>query len=158
MINDTLLFLGNEINNHLKKELQLSEDPLVVSPLSNSDGSPLGATEKKLVITLVNIAQSPHIGNMERGAAPLSSIVLNILLSANFEAQVYDQGLKLLSATMLFLERNPLLHLHDKKDGSHGTRLIIQMNHLNSADTFYLWGSMGARYLPSISYTIRTAL
>lgn len=164
MINDTLYFLGRELNAHLQNAFKITEEPVVVSSLVNSDGSTIGATEKKLVITLINIGSPGSLRNVEfaghpaGNAAPVSSVLINVLLSSNFDAHVYGQGLKLLSAAMQFLQQNPLFHLPPLKPGGNGTRFTVEMNNLTTEATCQLWTGLGARYLPSINYTLRTVL
>lgn len=164
MINDTLHFLGKQLNAYLQNEFELAEEPVVVSPLINIDGSTIAATEKKLVITLINIGLPASLRNMEIPGnamgmrAPASSVLINILLSANFEAHVYGQGLNLLSAAMLYLQQNPMFHLPAKDPDSNGTRFTVEMNNLTTEVTSQLWTGLGARYLPSTNYTIRTIL
>lgn len=164
MINDTLHFLADELNKHLLQACELSAAPVIVSPLTNADGSLVGAIENKLVLTLVNIAIPVSLRNEElpssgRGtAAPLSNVLMAVLLSANFNAASYGEGMKILSAGMLFLQQYPLFHLPAKPPASNGTRFTVELNNISAEENFYLWSKLGARYQPSVNYTIRTVL
>jgi hypothetical protein len=64
----------------------------------------------------------------------------------------------MLSAAMLYLQQNQLFHLPAKEPDSNGTRFTVEMNNLTTEVTSQLWTGLGARYLPSVNYTIRTIL
>ena len=55
MINDALIFIAKEMNDYFRDVVGISEDCVIVSAITNRDGTITANTENKIVITVANI-------------------------------------------------------------------------------------------------------
>ena len=163
MIDKSLGFLVARLNRHLSARFP-ADGPLVrLDDLPSAHDA--GAEEKtnNLLLTLVNIEQQRQSLNVVQkpspqgftiGQAPLD-LHLYVLLSANFP-DTYDEGLRLLSAALSFLQANPVFHAENAPDMPDGLiRLSTEMCSLDLQSLTNLWSNFGGRHLPSAFYKLR---
>ena len=163
MINEALNFISGELNNHFKNIFDINEDKAIVSNLVNSDGSVPIQINDKLVISLVNIEQETIIANQpfskNTGQAfvvknPAVNINLYLLFAAYFNN--YDESLKFISATISFFQSNIVfLRSNYPTMGGNINKLVFELFKTDYQSINYLWGSIGAKYVPSMSYKMR---
>jgi Pvc16 N-terminal domain len=163
MIDKSLTFICSELNAYFKASFQLTEDKVIVSNLINPDGSVPIAISDKLVISLVNIEQENSIASLgftgEKGKSytarnSLLNINLYVLFAAYF--QNYNEGLKFISATIEFFQSNYLFLKADYPNMDGNTdKLVFELLKTDYQSINYIWGSIGASYMPSMVYKIR---
>jgi len=165
MINDTLRFISGELNSYFKGRLEINEDKVIVSNLLNHDGTVPVQILDKLVITLVNIEQETTLfnqGSFERRTSPGAYVKKNppvylnlyVLLAAYFNN--YDESLKFISGAISYVQGN---HVFARRDypalGNDIDKLTLEIVNSDYQNINYLWGSIGARYVPSMTYKLR---
>ncbi|MCP5275673.1 MAG: DUF4255 domain-containing protein [Burkholderiales bacterium] len=165
MINLAVQLLATQLNQHLRRVYDLSEDMVVVSNLLDMDGSISPNINNKLVIYLTNIEKdsvsrrSP--GALEFGERAVQSSAglhfnLYVMLTANFSGTNYAEALKFLSSTISFFQRNPLFTHQNTPDMDRRIeKLILDIENLSIQDLSNLWSALGGKYMPSILYRIR---
>ncbi len=165
MIQAAISHLAERLNEFLARGLGLSEDIVVVSHLVEQDGSVVPGVTNKLVLFLTNIEKeaaaglSPatHFGGIQTGrrAQPVN-LNLYLILAANFTGSNYPEALKMISAAILFFQRNPIFD----RQSSPGLdrrieKLVLDIENMGRQDLSNLWGGLGAKYLPSVLYKMR---
>ncbi|MBI1938370.1 MAG: DUF4255 domain-containing protein [Ignavibacteriales bacterium] len=166
MIDKSLEALKRAVQNYLVSlpELNLtSEDAIVLSPIVKADGS-LAIPDNSLGLTLVNIEEervvksqnAVSIASDGRVSIVNPEIKLNlfILIAANFTN--YDTGLQFLSAVVkCFQSKNVFTPDNTPLLDSSIQKLIVELFSLDFEKQNHLWGSLGAKYLPSVLYRVR---
>ncbi|AMR31493.1 hypothetical protein A0256_08670 [Mucilaginibacter sp. PAMC 26640] len=163
MIDKTIQFLTNQLNQHLKNLYTVHDDLAVASPMLAPGGQPAPGIQNKVVLTLINIKQdallknepvykinntSPIVGN-----APLH-ISLTLLFAANFDN--YAEALKFISATMKFFQGKSVFNQSNSPEmDSSVDSLILDLENTSIQDLKSIWGMHGDYYLPSVIYKLR---
>ncbi len=165
MINLAIQLLATQLNQHLRRVYDLTEDVVVVSNLVEVDGNPATNVNNKLVIYLTNIQKEgvpARQGNaQEIGQRAVQSqqplhFNLFVMMTANFTGNNYPEALKFLSSTISFFQRHPLFnHQTTPELDQRIEKLILDIENLSMLDLSNLWGSVGGKYLPSILYKVR---
>ncbi len=72
------------------------------------------------------------------------------MLAAAHEPDLYAEGLKQISASLMFFQANPVMMPRNLPDMPRGmSQLAIKMINLKFENLGQLWGGLGGRYLPS---------
>lgn len=160
MIDRTFNFILDELNGFLGIRYPSSEPHVVLSSLSNQDGTVPPQIENKLILSLVNIEREvaaaassmrlqPHNGDYIRVNPPWS-LNLYVLVSACF-GNNYGESLKFLSSAIAFFQGKPVFTGENAPDFPRGLeKLSLEMVNLNFQDLNHLWGNLGGKYLPSV--------
>ena len=162
MIDVALGFVTEQLNAHLMGRLGGRERLAVLSPLLSAGSSPIPANNK-LAITVVRIGHehplrsgvTPTHDGM-RPSVPPAPLNIEMLVSANFSADQYQDGLRLLSEAMTYFHQNPVLH-RDRVEGMPEglNKLGFEPMTLAAGERHALWTALGARYRPSTLYQLR---
>lgn len=165
MINEALEFVCTELNNYFKSTFQINEEKAIVSNLVNPDGSVSVNINDRLAICLVNIEQETSIANLgfthvntasqtfQVRNQPLN-INLYILFAAYFNN--YNESLKFISSTVSFFQANYVfLRANYPNMGGNTDKLVFELLKTDYQSINYLWGSLGAKYVPSMIYKMR---
>lgn len=167
MINTVLELVTHSLNRYLKTRLEFSEDLVVLSSLVEPDGTMSPVTDNKLVISLVGIEKDacanthPVVnikGEGETATKVRPGIRLNLymMVSANFSASNYNEGLKILSHAIGFFQKHPVFTRHNIPDMDHDIgKLIFSMENLSISDLSSLWSVISNKYIPSVLYKIQ---
>jgi len=167
MINTVLELVTASLNRYLKARLEFSEHMVVLSSLVEPDGTMVPATNNKLVISLVGIerdtsANTPPVvntkgeGGIAAKARPGIRLNLYIMVSANFSAGNYNEGLKILSHAIGFFQKHPVFTPHNIPDMDPMIgKLIFSMENLSIRDHSSLWSIISNKYVPSVLYKIQ---
>jgi hypothetical protein len=167
MIDAALSQLAGQLNDHLRRRFQLSEDLAVLSNLHEQNGALVPLVSNKLVLFLAGIERDTvayRAGSGQSlglGGAALNRpepIYLNLLMmcAANFSGSNYPEALKFLSGAIGFFQSRPVLD-HQNSPGldTRLERLILNIENLSSSEMHSLWGIHSGRYLPSVLYRVR---
>lgn len=163
MIHTCLNFVAKELNAYFKATFRINDDRAIVSNLVNHDGTVPTSISDKMVISLVNIEQETINSNLpftrKAGTGyevknPPVSINLYVLFSGNFND--YNESLKFVSATILFFQTN-MVFLSEKypEMGPGVSKLVFELFKTDYQSMSYLWSTIGAKYMPSMSYKVR---
>lgn len=163
MIEKTLLFLRDQINNYLKLKLDITEEKAVINNTISQSGE-LNAAE--LCLSLVNVeeekihkTQSPY--KIEDNGAvnlinPEIKLNLYILFTANFGTNNYGEALRFLSHIISFFQGRQVFTPQNAPTlDEHIEKLIIELVTLSFEQQNHLWGCIGAKYIPSVLYKVR---
>ncbi len=174
MIRKTLEVLRNELQYFmdLRDPGNLIAPNVVISNLLNQEGKTAfnessGDTSGHfLVMTLVNIAQENHrkpparqkeIAGQKLGKTnPEINLNLYVLFAADSASQ-YETSLALISDVIGFFQAKPYF---DKSNTpslpTSIQRVTADLQSLSFEQQNYLWGLLGAKYMPSVIYKLRT--
>jgi hypothetical protein len=165
MIHVALAHITERLNEFLARGLGLTEDLAVLSQLSDRDGSPTPGAGNKLVLFLVNLEKEHAARSSQavKGGAgdsvrrfPSLHLKLYVMLTANFDGGSYPEALKMLSAAILFFQRNPVFDHHSSPSlDQRIEKLILDIENLPWQEMANLWGTQGGKYLPSVLYKVR---
>lgn len=157
MIYESLTCLASEMNDYLKLKLSATEDKIVLSGLVNPDGTMAVQGENKVLLTLVNlekesVTRKPTLPNK----AVDVNINLYVLFSAYFGSTNYAEALRFLSFVVGYLQqKNVFTRTNTPRLDKGIHKLIVEMETLTSERLNNLWGTLGAKYIPSVLYKVR---
>jgi Pvc16 N-terminal domain len=168
MIHEILPAIQTELNKFFKSKHNLNEDKVLLSNLVNMDGSLAIQETDKIVMTLVNVEQERSKSNTggyeqtEKGGflkvnAPIN-INITILFAAYFTPENYLEGIKFLSSTIAFFQSRNSSFDPQNTPGINGLveRLQAELMPLEFRELSNVWSGLGAKYLPSVVYRIKT--
>ena len=165
MIDRALKLACGQLNAHLMRQFSVSEDLVVLSPLSDAEGKQAPEARNRLVMFLVNLAQDAvprgRVGAMPSNLVQAQPLHLDIyfMLASAHDAELYGEGLKLLSAGVTFFQSFPVFSLKTTPEMPAGlTQLSFELSNLRSEELGQLWGNLGGRYVPSVMYKMRSVV
>ena len=165
MIAAAMGLIARQLNEGLRRSLQTTEDPVVLSSLVEADGGAAPQATNKVAMFLVNIerelaSRSPGRvdGTGGRIGVKPPPVNLNLLLmfAANCHGANYPEALKFVASTVAFFQARPVIDHQNSPDLERGIeRLVLELEPLNLTDLSNLWGILGGRYVPSVMYRVR---
>lgn len=165
MIDRSLQLVCDRLNAHLSAVFSVPEDLVALSPLSDAEGKPATEARNRLVLFLTNIAEDtvPRRGGPARsseiGSARPIHLDIYFMLASGHDADIYGEGLKLISAALMFFQANPVMNPRNTPEMPDGlSQLSIEIANLRVEEIGQLWGNLGGRYVPSIMFKMRSVL
>jgi hypothetical protein len=166
MIDVAISHIAAQLNQSLRRTLQVGEDLVVLSHLVEQDGTVAQNVASKLVVSLVSIERDTlaHRPAGHGGASPgrlaqrNEPIFLNLLVmfAANFAGTNYVEALKFISGTVAFFQGRPVLDHQNSPDlDPRIERLSMEIENLALSDLSNLWSVLSGKYLPSVLYRVR---
>jgi len=169
MIDTALKFLVDEVNAYINLK---SGDPDKVELISvvNELSNDVLITVDKIGCTLISIdeervaKEQSSYGQPVNGTTPKRNpeIKLNLFILFASNPKItsgfnnYDQGLKLLSYVISFFQANWVFNRQNSPTLDVGIeKLIVDLFPVPMEQQNYLWGVLGAKYLPSVVYKVR---
>ncbi len=166
MIDNVLNILREEINGYLKRLPAMNigtETKVDINYIAKPDGD-IAIETDSLGLSLVNVEEERVVKSQNsvlqtrNGRVayvnPEIKINLYILMVSNFK--VYSVGLKFLSGAIRFFQsKNVFVHENTPGLDSSVEKLIVDLHTLNFEQQNNLWGTLGAKYLPSVLYKVR---
>ena len=176
MIHSVLEFLTQELNSFLKLKVG---DPLTtrifLSGVTNEAG--IASPDQSLGLSLINIEEERtnkeqqsrfvnSVGKVEK-RNPEIQLNLYVLITANFQnkqanntSDDYVEGLKQLSYAIAFFqsknvftpENSPALSGFDESL----KKIVVELYSYSFEQLYNFWSVVGAKYLPSVLYKIKT--
>lgn len=166
MIGASLQFLAMQLNLHLRRTFAVREDLVVVSRILENDGKEYEGATNKLNLFLVNMERDSMVQNYavpevngDRAVVPPKMVYLNLyfVLAANFKGGNYVDSLRYLSKAISFFMDHSFYDRTSSPDMPEGLeKIAIDMENLNMQELNNLWGMIGAKYLPSVVYRLKT--
>ena len=166
MISQSLDIVSSELNVFLKRRFGWQEDMVVLSSLISPDGGLSIKEQNRVVCTLTGMEEQNvnrkfrYSKNPENGQFavqnPLVNLNLFVLFSAYFGEQNYRDALKAISAVVEFFQ-GKLVFNHQNTPALPDTidKVVFEMANLSFHELNYMWGMLGAKYLPSALYRMR---
>jgi len=163
ILEKALKFLESELNAYIKAKFDEQENRVELSDLVSQNGS-LSVSPNCIGLTLVNIKEEKIAktqGMVQSKSAGVSvkknpdiKIEVYILFSANFGD--YGQSLKAISCLLSFFQRNNVFEKSKfpAMDSSSG-KLVFEMQTLSFEEQNHIWGTLGAKYIPSLLYKMK---
>lgn len=163
MIDQTLLFLRDQINAYLMEIIQ--SEKVVLGHLVNINGQ---INVSEIGLTLINIEEEPALKNKNpyrrvsddeiSKIHPPIYLNLYVLISAYFgdSEENYKEALKNLSRVIRFFQAKPLFN-HQNSAGLDPDieKVLVELVTFSFEQQNNLWASLGGKYLPSVIYKIR---
>lgn len=167
MINETLKFISDEVNNYLSLKLGLNTDPrLVLGNISralDNDTTGTNSLSNKAILSLVNVEEDrlaklpENFVKTEAGITyknPPTCLNLYILFAVN--RTEYSDSLKWLAFIIQFFQyQNVFTRISHPALDAGIEKLIVDLYTLNFEQINHLWSTMGGKYIPSVLYKVR---
>lgn len=172
MIRQTLETLKNDLQAFmdLKNADSLDACSVVLSNILDQKGETsftegLNGANHYLVMTLINISEESHLkpppktkdlGGMQKGKLNPELNINLFLLFSSYSSQ-YETSLAIISDVLDFFQSKSYFDkantpsLPDKVK-----RIVADLQNLSFEQQNYLWGLLGAKYMPSVVYKFRT--
>ena len=168
MIGSILSFVSNQINTTVCQRLAINpaNRKVVLTNIVNPDGTSSINDNNVLIFTLLNIEKDSNALNplpevrfsdvaFEKKSPPLY-LNLKVLIASHFNAEQLQSGLDTLTIALSFLQGKPLWNAQNTPGlPSSVDRLIFEMETLDFHQLSHLWGTIGAKYMPSAVYKLR---
>lgn len=164
MIDQALKLISDRLNAHLSSVFSVGEDLVAVGPLTDAEGKPTAETRNLLTLFITNIAQDSVPRGTGRygaqiGQAPPIHLDVYFMLASGHDPEIYGEGLKLISAALMFFQANPVLTPRNAPEMPAGiTQLTIELSNLKVEEVGQLWGNLGGRYVPSVMFKMRSVM
>lgn len=166
MIDVTLTYIRDLLNQHLKNNFTLTENKVVLSNLVENDGSSSRDVEDKVVLFLIQLDEETSLKNASgRGSITGGAFAerntplflnLHIFFCTNFRGQNYIEGLNYLSAIVRFFQQNRTLTPPASLGFSKSIeKLSFELCKLDYDQMSNIWSSIGSKLLPSVIYKVR---
>jgi len=164
MIDKALVVILSQVNAFLDRLPELShlDHKIKMGHVVNADGTAI--LDKPLGLCLVNIEEERVVkAQVATRVLPDGNVVsinpeiklnLFVLVTANFDD--YSTGLVYLSGVIRFFQSMSVFshqNIPDMDDSIE--RLTVDLHTLSFEQQNHLWGSIGAKYLPSVLYKVR---
>lgn len=166
MIDAALSLIATRLNGHLAGRFEAAEDLVVLAPLTDPEGKSSDITRNRLALFVTNITEDPMPrGGQARGAsiigrtaeAPPLHLDIYAMLAANYDPNIYSEGLKLLSAALMFFQTYPVMTPQNTPEMPRDMQqLSFEISNLRPEEMGQMWGNLGGRYVPSVMFKIRT--
>jgi Pvc16 N-terminal domain len=163
MVGQILELLQRTLNDFLGSK-GLGTDQVVISDIRDHDGRVVLAKDK-IALVLINIVQEKMISTPpDRGTSPNAAHTdpalhtnLFVLFFANFQGEHYVQGLNMISETISCFQQTPVITRAKAPDLPLSIdRLALEYTNLNFSELADVMRMLGANYLPSVCYKVRT--
>jgi len=156
MLQLTLSSFTNALSNHLKMVYGLRDDIVSLGLLSDEKST----VSNKVIVSLINIERETASGikfnyksvssNDYKKTKPGWQLNLYVVIAAVFSEKQYEEGLRLLSGSLLFMQNNNVMDL----PGANTTVSLEPVN-LSFSELSNLWSICGSTYYPSILCKMR---
>ena len=165
MINDALNFLDEEITNYLKLQGEMEDgDPalVTVSQLTDQSGTvqfpSLGLVLTNIEEERIHKAQAPYTKTSDgvlRKVNPEIKLNLYVLI-ASHHSDFHSTGLIRLGYVIDFFQAKHVFTPQTSPNLPDGiNKLVVEMITLTFEQQNHLWGTLGAKYMPSVLYKVR---
>ena len=166
MIDKSLVFLKDQLNEHIKKKFELTQDKVQLSGIVRQNGNvDPEFVDDSISIMLINVQEEPAMQSPTKYLRmedsdfstinPDMNINLGILVLVNFNH--YEEALKFLTAVIGFFQSKNVFSSENSPafDLEGIAKIKVRFISQTQEQQNHLWGSLGAKYMPSAMYKIR---
>lgn len=165
MIDQALQLVRDRLNDHLRVRFGVSEDLVSLSPLTDGEGRPAREARNRLALFMVNIARDtvprqrpPGGATMAVQAQPLHMDVY-FMVASGHDVDLYSEGLKLVSAALMFFQAQPVFTPQTTPDLPQGlSQLTVEVSNMGLEEIGQIWSNLGSRYVPSVMFKMRSIM
>lgn len=167
IIESTLTLIRDSLNSFLRNLYPHpdAEDWVSLSNVVSADGQAYDKAKRKIVMFLANIEHETSISTYQRtvpagdqfvAIAPPLYMDLFLLFYANFPDDNYQEGLKMISWTISYFQRNPWF-TRDTMPALDPAidKITVEFTNLDADGLNHLMDLAGVKYLPSVYYKLR---
>lgn len=153
MLKDIIKYFANQLQLYLQKKHPQDGGITKVAPLGKETKQEMN----KLVISLVSVERETsggiaqarnHQSNVTNVGNPPLYMNANVVMAAVFSEDKYEEGLSVLSDTLLFIQSHTFL----KYENMTYTLEVISPN---SQELNNIWSTLGGQYYPSVLCKLR---
>ena len=170
MLGGMLEVIVKQLNSYILPKMSLTDEHKCVTLKNPTDNKgEFFASGDGLYFSLLNIEEELSqrqgsvtrraVGNSIQTSQPPVNINLQVIFIANFSND-YISELNMIYWTMAFFQKKPLFTLNNSPElancGFTGDdKLIFELNTLPLEQLNYIWGNLGMKQMPSITYKIK---
>ncbi|MEM7660356.1 MAG: DUF4255 domain-containing protein [Bacteroidota bacterium] len=158
MIHQVLPIIVGELNDFFQHRFDSPEDRVVMANIVNQDGTVAIEGENKVVVSLINVERDGSNQMAGTGGPnPPVHINLYVLFAAYFNNNNYIEALKFISGVIGFFQgKNTFNHHNTPIYPSEASQIRMEIVNIDFRELSNLWASLGAKYIPSVIYRMRT--
>lgn len=164
MIDVTLIYVRDLLNEHFKNEFLISENKVVLSNIVKTDGAIAQNVDGKIVFFLVSLNEESTLKNSinrslgSEGSSflqktPVVHLNMQVLFCANFDSAIYTEGLSYLSSLIRFFQINKKIEIKNTSSGK-SNHINFELCSLDYAETSHLWSAIGSKLMPTVLYKV----
>ncbi|OVE80886.1 hypothetical protein BVY04_04650 [bacterium M21] len=164
MIRDALKVIEAKACKHLKtKRAGSSEALLKLCPVVDETGR-VAIPLNTIGMSMVNVEQervtnggvrTMRVDNKVSYKPADLRLYVDVLFTANFAKNNYEDGLSILSDIIIFFQENSVFTRNNTPNLPAGQdRLIMSLSCLTMDQQFHFWSVFGGNYLPSVIYKL----
>ena len=168
MINESLSFIVEQVNEYIGLKAGGDTTRVELNALVDQDGK-VQVDDDRVACTLVSIEEEriakvhvayEVVNGVSTKKNPPLKFNLYILFAANPKIETaktnYGEGLKLISHVITFFQGKNVFDKYNSPGMPDGlNKLIMEVYSMPIEQQNYLWGALGAKYLPSVLYRLR---
>lgn len=157
MIHQVLPIVVGELNDFFQMRFDTAEDSIVLGNIVSQDGSVAIEGENKVVASLINVERDGSNQVPRHGTQPPVNINLYIMFAAYFNQNNYVEALKFISGVIGFFQGKNTFNQHNTPMLPGGIESVrMEVVNVDFRELSNLWASLGAKYIPSVIYRMRT--
>ena len=166
MIDKVFEILANSIHAYLEHlpELGVTTEKAIAATHIVRDNGTIAINPDSLGLSLINIEEERIVKSQKHVMVAADGTISHVnpeiklnlftLIAANFSN--YSEGLKYLSGVIQFFQGTNVFTWENTPDlDPRIQKLIVELHSLTFEQQNNLWGSLGAKYLPSVIYKVR---
>lgn len=160
MIHNVLSVVTEQLNEHIRNELHMQEDMVVMNSLIDIKGDINVQVENRVCVFLQNIEEERMAKNggfqSNPGAPQPMRFNLYIVVAAHFPDPNYREALRFISHVIEFFQGKPVFDRSNSPTLSPNLeRLTFEFVNQDIMGLNNLWSSIGAKYIPSVVLKVR---
>ena len=160
MIHNALTTVTEQLNEHIRNELHMQEDMVVMNSLVDVKGDINVQVENRVCVFLQNIEEERMAKNggiqSNPGVSPAMRFNLYLVVAAHFPDPNYREALRFISHVIEFFQGKPVFDRSNTPTLSPSIeRLTFEFVNQDFMGLNNLWSSIGAKYIPSVVLKVR---
>jgi len=163
MIDTTLTYIKDLLNENFRNEFSISENKVVLSNIVNANGAVASNVEDKVVFFLLNLDEEaalknnlnrsiPAGGDSYTHSPPVLHLNMQVIFCANFTEKNYAEGLRYLSSVVRFFQSNKKIISGPAARTVNG--LNFELCKLDYGELSHLWSAVGSKLMPAVVYKV----
>lgn len=163
MIHNVITSIASKLNEFIKNKLSIPDDTVIVSSLVDIKGNLNQDIENKVSIFLLHVEEEKISKNAgmkySSGSNPPVKINLHVMFSAYFPNFNYVEALRYISLVIEFFQNNNIFEDSNTPGlPENGNKIYSELFNISLDEINKLWGNIGANYVPSVSYKLKSII
>lgn len=170
MIGNVLTHVASELNAYICRHLGISNDSqkVVLSNIVNTDGSIASPEDNVILVSLIDVRHDPTTPNVVKSQyktdvglnyqANMMALHVNlyVLFVMHFDGDKAKESMNFLTYVLRFFQTKPVFTSHNTPGMPLGVdKLEFTLETMDFEQKGYLWGLLGAKYMPSLLFNAR---